>query len=146
MSIEFSAVCPEQPSLDVVCRLSELMVGLTLGVEAPVTYIEDGNGVKFRLGSAVSTLLTVEAPGTHEFAGAFVLIADDRDRTPESRLLALVVVLVGAAISGGRLLDEAGLLPVTDLYEVFRTLLGGAGGEAGEVLAPLMTFGGENAT
>lgn len=138
MSVEFSAVCPEAPSPEVVQRLTKLLVELALDADVPVTVAEHALGVDFRLGSVAGTLLTTAAPGTHEFADAFVLTADDRDRTPESRLLALVVVLAAALVSGGRLLNEDGLLRATGLREVTAALLAGAQGGAVAVVGRLM--------
>ncbi|MGB6059369.1 MAG: hypothetical protein WBF71_14015 [Microthrixaceae bacterium] len=58
MSVEFSAICPEQPSSEIVGRLAELLVGLALGADIPVTVDVTGVGAQFRLGSAATTLMT----------------------------------------------------------------------------------------
>ncbi|MGB6059370.1 MAG: hypothetical protein WBF71_14020 [Microthrixaceae bacterium] len=72
-----------------------------------------------------------------------MLTADDRDRTPESRLLALVVVLAGAAVTGGRLLDEGGFLRVTGVRDVLAALLAGRASGADEALTRVMGSGAE---
>ncbi|MFV0317963.1 MAG: hypothetical protein ACK5O2_13515 [Microthrixaceae bacterium] len=143
MSVEFSAICPEEPSSEIVGRLAELLVGLALGANIPVTADVTGDGAQFRLGSAATTLMTASLPGTHEFGDAVVLTTDDRDRTPESRLLALVVVLAGTAVTGGRLLDEGGFLRVTSVREVLAALLAGRPSGADEVLTRVMGSGAE---
>lgn len=144
MSVEFSAICPEEPSSEIVGRLAELLAGLALGAEVPVTADVTDVRAEFRLGSAATTLMTASPPGTHEFGDAVVLTADDRDRTPESRLLALVVVLAGAAVTGGRLLDEDGLLRITGVRDVLAALLAGGPSGADEALARVMDSGVED--
>lgn len=143
MSVEFSAICPEQPSSQIVGRLAELLVGLALRVGVPVTANETSGGTEFRLGSAATTFMTASVPGTHEFGDAVVLTADDRDRTPESRLLALIVVLAGAVVTGGRLLDEEGCLRITGVREVSAALLAGSASGVEEALARVMEPGTE---
>lgn len=123
--------------------MAELLAGLVLGADIPVTADVAGVGAQYRLGSAATTLMTTLLPGDHEFGDAVVLTADDRDRTPESRLLALVVVLAGAAVTGGRLLDEDGVLRVTGARDVLAALLAGRPSRADEALSRVMGSGAE---
>jgi hypothetical protein len=138
MTVEVSAVCPAPPDIDVVVRLTELLLGVASGGRAPVSVRTSDHGSLVALGSAATTFVTTAPPGDHEFADAWVVTADDRDRTPESRLLSLAVALSAATVSRGRILDEVGWLRTTDTLALVSSIVSAPSSDAGVVLARVL--------
>lgn len=111
MSIEFGAVTPLQPQLEVVGRATGLLLTGTFQATAPVVSETSDHGMTFHLGGAASAFTTVEPPGSHEFAASWFTSCSPMTREPLAWLLALVAAAATAVLFDGRLIDEAGLLP-----------------------------------
>lgn len=112
MSIEFGAICPSPPQVEVIGRASGLWLSAVLGSPAPVTTEIRGEGVTFHLGSAASAFTTVHGPGEHEYADSWLTICGPESREPLAWLLAVVAAATTAELYGGRFIDDARLLSV----------------------------------
>lgn len=139
-------LCPVRPDSAVVGRAVEVLLRMALGAEAPVAVAGDPHGWVLHFGGAASASVTEAAPGGHEFADRWYLAVAPGAREPLAKLAALTTAASAAALYGGRLLDEAGVLslpPDGDPAAALVRLLACPGATPEECLGRLLPPGSE---